>query len=252
MITPSLRCLTVLAVLLFAGAGARAELPIIAKARAFVGPDAALDAIKSIHYVGSLITSDPTDARKLTYVTVDIMIQSPYRQRISNSSDKSIEVTALDSYDGWHRVQDPKDPARWKLMLLGKDQIKLLRANTWENLAFYRGLEREGGTVIDRGAATVDGVACRKIAFVHDDKIAFIRYFDEATGRLVLTEVGYGVAIRELGEIRVNGVRFPKTIITTATGADGKPQSVTVTFDKVTVNESFPDGTFAVPAFSGK
>ena len=250
MTTPCFRRLAVLAVLLFTGAAVRAELPIIAKARAYVGSEAALDAVKSIHYVGSLITTDPTDARKLTYVTVDIMIQSPYRQRISNSSDKSIEVTGLDNYDGWHRVQDPKDATHWRLVVLGKDQIKRLRANTWENLAFYRGLEREGGRVLDQGAATVDGVACRKVAFVHDDSIVFFRYFDETTGRLVLTETERGVAIRELGEIQANGVRFPKSIITTAKAADGKPQSVTVTFDKVTVNDSFPAGTFAIPAFS--
>ncbi|MDB6168240.1 MAG: hypothetical protein JWM88_1104 [Verrucomicrobia bacterium] len=230
----------------------RAELPIIAKARAFVGPDEALNSVKSIHYVGSLITPDPQDAKKMTYVTVEIILQAPYRQRITASSDKSVEITGLDEYDAWHRVQDPKDSSKWRMQLIGKPQIKRLRANTWENLAFYRGLEREGGKVIDQGNAPADGVRCRKIAYVHSDDIVFYRYFDELTGRLVLTENEAGVSIREQGEIRVNGIRFPKAINTTSKDPKGHEQTLTLTFDKITLNESFPASAFAIPPISGR
>jgi len=247
-----LRRVAGVAVLILAAVAVRAEHPLIAKARAFVGPEAALNAIKSVHFTGSLITPDPTDAKKMTYVTVEIILQSPYQQRLTASSDRSIEVTALDGYDGWHRVQDPKDPKGWKLQLYAKDQIKRLRANTWENLSFYRGLEREGGTVVDQGLVNVDGVSCRKFAFVHAENIVFYRYFEEATGRLVLTENETGIAIREQGEIRTGGIRFPKSIITSGKDAAGKPQTVTLTFDKVTLNESFPASTFAVPGMGSR
>ncbi|MDB6095714.1 MAG: hypothetical protein JWM32_3276 [Verrucomicrobia bacterium] len=231
---------------------ARAELPIIAKARAFVGPEDALTAVKSIHYSGSLVTPDPTDPKKMTFVTIEIIVQAPFQQRIVASSDRSIEVTGLDGYDAWHKVQDPKDSTKWKLQLVGPDPIKKLRANTWENLAFYRGLEREGGKVIDQGTVKIDGISCRKIAFVHDNSNIFFRYFDDETGRLVLTENEAGIGIREQGEIRVNGLRFPKSITTTSNGRDGKPQTVTLTFDKVSVNESFPTSTFTIPALNGR
>ena len=251
--TPLLRrCIPFVTALLLTVTSLHAELPIIAKARAFVGPESALNSVKSIHYVGSLITPDPTDAKKMTYVTVEIFLQAPYRQRLVASSDKSVEVTALDSYDGWHRVQDPKDSSRWRMQLVNKAQIKRLRANTWENLAFYRGIEREGGKVIDQGSATVDGVACHKVAYVHDTDIIFYRYFDETNGHLVLTENESGVAIREQGEIRVNGIRFPKSINTTTKGPGGKEQTITLTFDKITVNEVFADSIFSIPPVSGR
>jgi hypothetical protein len=230
----------------------RAELPIIAKARAYVGSEEALNSVQSIHYVGSLVTPDPTDAKKMTYVAIEIILQAPYRQRTVASSDRSVEITALDTYDAWHRVQDPKDPTKWKMQLLGKNQIKRLRANTWENLAFYRGLEREGGKVVDQGAVTADGVACQKVAFIHSDDIIFYRYFDVGTGRLVMTELENGILIREQGEIRASGVRFPKAIRTTSKGPSGEDQNVTLTFDKVTVNEVFPATTFTIPPSSGR
>ncbi len=230
----------------------RAEPPVIALARAYVGPEAALATVKSVHYTGSLVMPDPADPRKQTYVTVEIMVQAPYQQRIVSRSDKGVEVTALDGYDAWHRVQEAKDPARGKLQIYSKDQIKRLRANTWENLGFYRGLEREGGRVLDQGLATVDGLTCRKIAYVHADNIVFYRYFEPATGRLVLTENESGVSIREQGEIRAGGLRFPKAITTTAKGSNGQLQTVTITFDRVTVNETFPPDTFALPALNGR
>jgi hypothetical protein len=239
-----------LAVFLLSAVTLRAELPIIARARAYVGPEAALDAVRTIHYVGSLVTPDPLDAKKMTYVTVEIIVSKPYRQRMMFSSDRSVEITALDGYDAWHRVQDPKDPKKTTLQLLGRPQIKRLRANTWENLSFYRGLEHEGGRVVDQGEAKVDGVNCRKVAYVHSDSYVFIRYFDDATGRLMLTETETGVKIREQGEIRVSGIRLPKSIVTTSRDAQGKELTVTLTFDKITLNESFPDSTFTLPPIS--
>jgi len=35
-------------------------------------------------------------------------------------------------------------------------------------------------------------------------------------------------------------------------GPDGKEQMVTITFDRITVNEVFPRSTFAMPTFTGK
>ena len=128
--------------------------------------------------------------------------------------------------------------------------MKRLRANTLENLAFFRGLERQGGRIEDQGPITIDGVVCQKIAFIHAPTIVFTRYFDIATGRLRLTETEAGGSIREEGEISVNGMRFPEKIITLTPIANGKSQTVTITFDKISVNETFPASFFAVPALS--
>lgn len=227
-----------------------AEPAIIAKARERVGPEATLAAVKSIHYVGTLVTADPADPTKQTRAAIDIVFQKNDQQRIQATSDKIIETTALDGYEAWQRKQDAADSSKWQQTLMGPEQIKRLRANTFETLAFFRGIESRGGKVEDQGPATIDGIACQKIAFIHAPNIIFIRYFDKATGRLVFTETEAGGTLKEQGEIVVNGMKFPKTLITTTKlGKDGaQTQTVTINIEKVTVNETFPPSFFAVPA----
>ncbi len=238
----------VFSLLAVAASQAAEEPPIIAKARAFIGAEKILNELKSVHYVGTLVTADPADPSKQTRAAMEITFQRPEQQRIMATSDKMVEITALDGYEGWQRVQDPKDPAKWRQTLLGPDQIKRLRANTWENLAYFRGIEKVGGRIEDLGAATVEGVACQKIAFIHAPNIVFYRYFDLSTGRLVFTETEAGGTIREQGEVVVHGVRFPRSIVTQTKNREGKLVTVTITFDKITINETYPAGLFAVPA----
>ena len=246
------RIAALVGVLVLASLARAAELPIIAKARAFAGTESALNAIETVHYSGTLVTADPADATKQTVAQIEIVMQKPDRQRVTIKSDKTIESTALDGYEGWTRVAAADDPTKWQQTLLGADGVKRLRANTWENLAFFRGLEREGGSVEDKGTTTVDGVRCQKVAFVHSPTIVFTRYFDVTTGKVVLTETEAGGTIREKGEVVVNGVRFPHAVVTTTQNQAGQDQSVTITFDKITLNEALPVGYFAVPPLKNR
>jgi outer membrane lipoprotein-sorting protein len=229
-----------------------AEPAILAKARAYLGSEAALNNLKSVHYTGMLVMNDPADPKKQTRAAMEIIFQRPEQQRIVAKAEKITEVTALDGYDGWQRVQENNDTNKWKQTLLGTDQIKRLRANTWENLAFFRGIEKIGGQLEDQGPKTIDGVACQKIAFIHAPNIIFYRYFDVATGRLLLTETEAGGTIREQGEVVISGIKFPKTLVTTTKNAKGETQTVTIDFDKVTVNETFPSTMFSVPGLGSK
>ena len=224
-----------------------AELPIITKARARLGSEAAIGDLKSIHYVGTLVTTDPADPSKQQRAAIEIVFQKNDQQRITTTYDQLIETTSLDGYDAWQRKQDPTDPTKWQQTLQGAEQIKRLRANTWETLAFFRGLETRGGRIEDQGVVTIDGVACQKVAFIHAENIIFYRYFDLATGRLTLTETEAGGTLREQGELIAAGLRFPKSLVTTAKNPAGKVQTVTITVEKIIVNEVFPASFFAVP-----
>ncbi len=245
-----------LALILVANVGAvdsaQAEPAIVAKARAFVGAEAALNAVKSVHFVGSLTTGDSADPTKSARATIEIFFQAPDRQRIQATSEKTIEVTALDGYEAWSRVQDAADSKKWRLSLLGANEIRRLRANTWESLAFYRGIESHGGHIEDLGTVQTEGLTCAKLAFIYDHNIVFYRYLDAATGRLVYTENEAGSTQREQGTLVVNGIRFPQSIITTTNKADGHVQTVILTFDKVIVNEAMPASLFAVPSPTAK
>jgi outer membrane lipoprotein-sorting protein len=80
------------------------------------------------------------------------------------------------------------------------------------------------------------------VAFIHPNNIVFTRWFDQKTGELLQTQTESGGLIREEGEIKVNGIRFPKKIVTTING-----KSSSITFTKIQVNQSFPESLFEVP-----
>jgi hypothetical protein len=224
-----------------------AEPAIIAKARAYLGGDKLLDTVQSIHSVGKLTYDDGTTG------TIDLVFQKPCRQRIMITTDKTVEITGLDDYEGWIRLQDVKDPTRWQLTLLKADQIKMLRANTVDQLGFFRNSARGGATIEDQGAANIDGMMCRKVAFKRDDGSTFLRYFNAATGELVQIETPQqGGKVREEGELMAGGIRFAKRHIQTSKLANGKSQTITIEYEKVTVNEAFPASLFAVPSISNR
>ena len=224
----------------------------IAKARAFLGPEPALDAVQSVHFTGKLelteMVPSATDPAERTaqplVLPVDIVFQRPDRQRIQVRAEAVEETTALDGYDGWNLRVNPNNPQQRQLTLLKGPRIKQLRANTWENLHFFRGLEKRGGKVELRGEEEVDGVACVKLDFAHSPEISFLRYFDKATGRLVKTVTQEGVEIREEGEQTAGGIRFPKRVVQKAPNG----QVTVVVVVRITLNEGFPATHFTVPS----
>jgi len=239
--------------LLVGGSLLRAVEPeIIAKARSYLGSEEALNGLKSLRFQGTLVTKDPENPAKETKVGMEIIFQKPFQQRMVVTSENTIETTALDGYDGWGRLQDAKAPARIRQTIVTRDRLRRLRANTWENLAFYRDIEKAGGSVQDQGTAVIDGLTCRKLAFTYASNIIFYRFIDPATGRLVHTETEAGDTIREQGEMVVNGIRFPRALVTTSKDAGGRVQTATITFDKIEVNEAYPASLFAVPSFTSK
>lgn len=246
MILSPVRRLLLALVFTIAGAAKAAEPAIIALARAHYGPDAVLDAVQSVHYVGTLVGPDPADATKQLTQTIEIYLQKPAQQRIEVRSATVIEVSALDGYDAWRRTIDAKNPTVWQQTLMAAEQVRQLRADVWQNLYYFRGIEKVGGSVEDLGTERIDGKTCRKIAFHHGDTVVNFRSFDEATGKLVYTgSPQYNT--REQGEIIAGGIRFPKTLTITQTAPDGRLVVRTLTFDKITVNEKFRAGLFSVP-----
>jgi outer membrane lipoprotein-sorting protein len=223
----------------------------VAKARSALGAESALNQVNSIHFKGTLATTQKVPVNgdtsnlkdKAIVLAIDIVFQKPYQQRMELRSDSVIETTALDGYDAWLRRADAKDEKKWQLTLLDAQQVKRLRANTWENLFFYAGIEKRGGKVEFAGDASIDGHECAKLVFSHADNIVFTRYFEKATGRLVKTETENGGEIREEGEFTVQGLRFPRKLLNRAPGG----QVATITFESVTINEPFPADFFAVP-----
>jgi hypothetical protein len=210
----------------------------IARARARLGSESALLGMTSIRFTGT-IEVDGANARAM-----DIIFQKPLQQRITLTSPELVEIIALDDYDGWQKRLNPKNPTQWQLTLLDGPQIKRLRAQAWDNLNFLRNIDRMRGTVKIGGEEKVDGFECVKLVFTYYENIVLTRYYDKATARLVKTETETGVEIREEGEMFAQGIRFPRKV----SNRDKSGKTVTMTFEKIVLNEVYPAGEFAVPA----
>jgi hypothetical protein len=240
------RRIVVCALALWAAAGARAEPAVIGLARAYLGPDSTLSGITSIHFIGTLDRVNPDQAAGPVHGSLDLIFVKPLRQRLVVRTEKTTLTTVLDGYDAWDYVQDNADSTQFRLKWLPAVDVKNLRANTRENLYFFRGLEGEDA-VVDKGPATIDAIACERVDFTHGPGIVYERYFDRDTGRLVMTARG-AEAIRESGEIRVDGLRFAKTIVSVTRLPSGKDVVSTVTFSSVALNEPVGPEVFSVPS----
>ncbi len=213
---------------------------VIAKARAYLGSDEALDRIKAVRYIGTLEGTDATG--KVLKGKLDVTFQSPNRMLQVMAFADRIETTGLDDFTSWFLEQKSANPAQYRFAARGLDAVTHARASVWENLAYYKGIESVGGRVEDAGTVTVDGKPAHKLIFRHGEKISFARWFAPATGQLLLTETEDGTAIREEGEMPVAGVRFPKKTINTPKSGSG---SLVIIFDKVIINEPLSEKSFA-------
>ena len=235
-----LRLLLVAALLSATGfpAAAQTAEQWIARARARLGPESALVGLTSIRYKG-ILDVDGANQRSL-----DILFQKPLRQRITLTSAETVDVIGLDDYDAWQKRMNPKNPVQWQLTLIDPAQTKRLRAQTWDNLNFFSGIEKLRGSVKLEGDATVDGVPCVKFVFTYLENMVLTRYFEKTSARLVKTETESGTEIREEGEIFANGIRFPRKV----TNRDKDGRATTMVFDQVILNETHAASEFAVPA----
>lgn len=211
---------------------------VIAKARDFLGGEAALKNITSICYEAEFATTEGETG------TIRIIFQKPMQQRVEVVRGDMGEVTALNGYDGWRKTYDVKDERKWAITMLDAAKIRELQANTWENLNFFRGIESRRGWIENVGLAETDSHQTVKLVFNHPRGIQFTRYFETETGRLLMTRTHDGAEIREAGEIRVDGILFPETI---TMSKDGEVLNE-IRFREIRLNERFDDALFDVPS----
>ncbi len=215
----------------------------IAQARRYLGKERDLEAVRTLHYRGTIAVTGRTQASG----TLEMLLQKPNLQKTIRILGDQRETVGLDDTEAWVRVDSISKPALTRTDMLSLPQIRLLRASAIENLAFYRGLEAFGGRTELRGEVTFEGHAAVRVAFIHSGDVTFLRTFDKATGRLLVTEGPNGEQIREEGELTAGNLRFPQRLVSSAKTPDGAELVVTIVFEAVNVNETFPAGTFALP-----
>lgn len=212
----------------------------IARARAHLGGDAALEQVQTLTYRGTFTTADNREG------SIVITLKKPARQRLELVLDGVRRVTAINDFEGWEHVSKIDDPEEWGMVLISFDEFRRMRANTWENLFFFRGIEQMHGNVRDLGLVEFDGRQAHKLIFEYSSNLSYSRYFDPDTGELLATINDRGQEIRERGEIMVQGIRFPEEIISLADGRE----LMRVRFTEIKVNTPVEDSLFEIEPLS--
>ena len=103
---------------------------------------------------------------------------------------------------------------------------------------------KQHGVVINKGRVRKSGRVANLLVFQYEDDLFFERYFDVETGELIATVTDQGLEMRELGEIIVEGVRFPDRVVSLINGEVVN----TVFFDEIKVNEEIDQDAFKMPS----
>jgi len=205
-------------------------------ARTHLGGDAALDRVNSLVYRGTFETADGVKGQ------INITLKKPARQHLELIVDDTQRVTAINDFEGWERVAKISNPDDWSMVLIDFNEFRRMRANSWENLFFFRGIEQMRGKVVDRGLVPFDGRQAHLLVFEYDRNLSYARYFDPATGALFATVNDRGQEIREEGEMMVDGIRFPREIVSRLQDRD----VMRVRFTEIRVNPPVDDQLFEV------
>lgn len=213
---------------------------VIAMARAHIGPEDKLDGVRSLVVVGTEVPAD--DGPEVRYTA---HLKRPLHQRVEQDDGQTLTVMAVDPLEGWAMRQRHGQPLS-SAMIAPMDAATYaeMRVNTIMNLYFFRGHERFRGSVEYLGEREVDGEPAHVLEYRFGRRGRVARAVHAETGRLLTTEMDGGVLLRERGEQRIAGLRFPTEIESYINGE----LAGTITLEQIRVNPEIDDAIFAYPS----
>ena len=209
-------------------------------ARSYLGPDDKLDAIESVHYKGSLLYSSGDLG------TIEMVYQKPMQHRMVAVIGGRREVSVLDGSEGWTTFERVVDSVPLSIEIFDPIRILIMQASVREAFNFFRKPDTRNGEILYEGKETVNGRDCNVLTYHHGDGIAYQRYIDAETGQVHKTLDSKGVEYLEEGELIVDGLRFPKKLLSTFSTAIGD-QSMEFAYSSITLNEKLTDSDFVMP-----
>lgn len=226
-----------IALLFLAGASLAAATPledVIAKARAFVGPEDKLEAVETLSYEGTLTPAADGETR-----TVRLILEKPARQRLEIEREDGRVTMIVNDLEGF-MVQENLATGARRVDPLPVDQVRRFKANAAENLYFFKFPPDRQVRVKYMGREDFRGRTVDAVRYLHPGNVLFFRYFDPETGELVGTRTDTGTVNTEEGEVTVGGLRFSDKVISFE-----EDQKVhTIEFSEIKVNPELPEGTF--------
>jgi len=178
---------------------------------------------------------------------IAISLRRPYQLvQTLERSNGIIEEFGLNDYEGWQKQYRADNPDRYGLAPLDVVRLRRLRANTFEGLNFFSTKTSFSRKIEYLGKQDLDGTQVEVVKILYGSA-QFVRYFDVSTGELLLSEIENGERIQEQGEFLVDGILFPKHLITFRDGE----QISRLEFQSIEVNPVLDDSMFTMPPLPG-
>lgn len=209
-------------------------------ARAFLGDSDRLDAIDCIHYKGSLLYSSGDLG------TIEMIYQEPLRQKMIAVVNDRKEVSVLNGTEGWTTFERVGDSLPLGMEIFDPVRILIMQAAVREAFSFFQKPDVRNGEISYQGKETVKGRECHVLDYDHGDGIGYRRFIDAETGQVLRMLDSKGVEYIEEGEIIVDGIRFPKKMVSTFATALGS-QTMEFAYTSITLNKKLPDSEFVMP-----
>ena len=214
---------------------------IIQKARATRGLDADLNKVDTITFKGAILYGTGSTG------SIEIIYKKPYFHRLTSVIDNALEVSGLDDTEGWLKSAHAAMPDNWSLLILDVDQVYNMRAKVSETLTFFAHPTGRSSKVSYEGIEEIEGRQCHALLYYHGDGIWNLHYFDVETGGLAKTVNNKGIEFFEKGEVIVDGVRFPKKLISVFYTPEGR-DTMEMSFTSILVNENYSNEIFKMPS----
>jgi len=212
----------------------------IKKARAYLGDSNKLNSITSIRYKGSLLYSSGDLG------TIEMVYQKPMKQRMVAVIGDRKEVSVLNGSEGWTTYERVVDSVPLSMEIFDPIRILIMQASVREAFGFFKKPNVRNGDITYEGKETVKGRECVVLTYHHGDGIAYQRYIDAETGQVLRTLDSKGVEYIEEGEIIVDGIRFPKKMVSTFSTAIGS-QTMEFAYTSIELNKDLPESDFVMP-----
>ena len=210
---------------------------ILKKARQFISDESTLNGVNSLRFEGTIKDPEGKTGK------IVISLQKPYKMVQSIHHENGVvDEFGLNDYEGWLKRFKTEDPDVYALMPVDVTRLKRLRANTYEGLNFFSTKTSYGRKIEYQGKQDLDGKTVEVVKVLYGSAV-FIRYFETTTGELLLSEIENGERIQEQGEMVVDGIRFPKYLVT----FNGDDQISHLEFHSIQVNPKFEDSLFTQP-----
>ena len=131
-----------------------------------------------------------------------------------------------------------------KMGVIVPTKVERVALTSFENLHFFEDTRRLFGRVKFQGVEEHRGERAYRLRFMYPSGMYFDRFFSTEDGDLIATIDDRGIEIVEEGEFVVNGLVFPKRILT----FEEDKLLHTVVFENIEVNPELDDSLFEIPS----